>query len=242
MLYNDKTVRSYRYDEQRRLAQRTDYYTNGIHIVRQFTYRYGVNGILSIDSQLNKEAPVVEGYPQRSDLIPSATVAFTTTNDSLSRIEKSTQTEFAVHKIELGNTRARLGFNQHGVLVWEEIIDEKGKISQYALYRPDEMGNIGFSRTGSLSNQWETFKFTYDNKPNPFKTTGDALPGNFSSLHGISVATNLNNALTQLYINSQGGRIEWHYVYEYRPDGYPRRMLSYRDKELDGTIEFVYNQ
>ena len=104
------------------------------------------------------------------------------------------------------------------------------------------MGNIGLSRTGSLSNQWQMLSFTYDNKPNPFRTTGDSQPIDFSALFGVSAVTNLNNALTQSSVNSQGGRDKWRYVYEYRPDGYPYRMLSYRNEELSGTVEFVYNQ
>lgn len=242
MLYNGKIVRSYRYHEQGRLAQRTDYYTNGVQIFRQFNYSHGVNGIVSINSQLNKEAPIVEGYPKGSDLLPSASITFTPTTDSLSGLERKTQTEFAVYKSELGLVRSQLRFSSKGVLIWEEIIDEKDKTSQYTLYRPNELGNIVFSRVGALFNRWVTTRFTYDDKPNPFRTTGDPQPVEFSSFRGISAITNLNNALTQSSINSQGGRDEWRYVYEYRSDGYPYRMLSYRNEELTGTIEFVYNQ
>lgn len=244
ILYNGKTVRTYQYDEQGRLAQRKDYYTNGIQIFRQFGYSYGVDGVAEITSQLNKEAPVVEGYPKSSDLLPSATIMFTRPADSLSRIERNAQTEFAVYKFELGLTRSRLGFNPKGILVWEETIDEKDKTSQYTLYRPNELGNIVFSRTGSLFNKWQALRFTFDNKPNPFRTTGDPYPQpvNLGDLYGISVTANANNALTQSSINSQGGRDNWRYTYDYRPDGYPYRMLSYRNEELAGTTEFIYNQ
>lgn len=244
ILYNGKTVRTYQYDQQGRLAQRKDYYTNGIQIFRQFSYAYGMDGVAEITSQLNKEAPVVEGYPQKSDLLPSATIVFTRPTDSLSRIERNAQTEFAVYKSELGLTRSRLGFNPKGILVWEETIDEKDKTSQYTLYRPNELGNIVFSRTGSLFNNWQALQFTFDNKPNPFRTTGDPYPRpvNLGDMYGISVTTNANNALTQSSTNSQGGRDNWRYTYEYRPDGYPYRMLSYRNEELTGTTEFIYNQ
>ncbi|WP_461041714.1 hypothetical protein [Spirosoma harenae] len=241
LLYKGKTVRSYQYDPQGRLTQRTDYYTNGLQIFRQFSYSYGQNGIATITAQLNKEAPVVEGYPKRSELLPSATVSFNHLIDSLSQIEKTTLTEFAVYKFELGLTRSRLGFSPSGLLVWEEVIDANDKLSQYTLYRPDQRGNILFSRTGSLGNHWQTLQFTYDDKPNPFRTTGDPQLVDFGELHGISVVTNTNNALTQSLLNAQGGRVVWRYTYEYRTDGYPSRMTAYRNEELDGIYEFVYN-
>lgn len=242
ILYNGKTVRTYQYDEQGRLAQRKDYYTNGIQIFMQFSYAYRMDGVIKIISQLNKEAPVVEGYPRRSDLLPSATIVFTRSTDSLSRIERNTQTEFALYKFELGLTRSRLGFNPKGVLIWEETIDEKGTPSQYTLYRPNELGNIVFSRTGSLLNNWQSMRFTFDDKPNPWKTTGDSHPQTIGDLYGAGITNSNNNVLTQSYMNSAGGRDNWRYTYEYRPDGYPYRMLSYRNEEFTGTIEFIYNQ
>ena len=76
ILYNGKTVRTHQYDEQGRLAQRKDCYTNGVQIFRQFSCACGMDGVTEVAQQLNKEAPVVEGYPRRSDLLPSAPVMF----------------------------------------------------------------------------------------------------------------------------------------------------------------------
>ena len=164
--------------------------------------------------------------------------------DSLSRIERNAQTEFAVYKFELGLTRSRLGFNPKGILVWEETIDEKDKTSQYTLYQPNELSN--------------KFSVALD----PYLTNGKHfdLPSTISLILleqlGIHILNPLTLAicmglasqrtpimsLTQSSINSQGGRDNWRYTYDYRPDGYPYRMLSYRNQELAGTTEFIYNQ
>ena len=241
LIYNGKIIRNYAYNDQGRLAERTDYYTNGIQVYKKFAYSYGMNALTGSTSQLNKEAPYVEGYPQKSDLLPSTSTTYVSMADSIAWTQKTIVIAFLDSSPKSGTVVSRLGFNPTGALIWEEQKNDQGKLSQYILYRRNEVDNVVLRRTGYLSNRWEAYQFTYDNKPNPFRTTGDLQSLALGQLAGVDI-TNPNNVLNQSFTNSEGGQDKWRYSYEYRPDGYPYRMLAYHNEALTSTIEFSYNQ
>lgn len=238
VLYNSKLTLTYQYTDEDRLTERTNYYTDGTHIFQKVVYSYKEGSIAKLSTLLNKEAPFLEGYPRNNELLPAATINFV--SDTASWVKKISQTSFALYSFELGNALSRLGFSPSGALIWEEQLNERGKVASYSLYRRNETGNITFQRTGSLSNQWTTDYFTYDDKPNPSRTTGDSQTAGIAG-YGLETS-NTNNVLTRRSINSSGGQDVWHYEYTYRPDGYPSQVKEYRNNDPAGTIEFIYNQ
>lgn len=239
--YNGRVVRSYQYNDQNRLAERTDYYTNGIQIYKRHTYNYDDTGLIRVATRINKDAAYVEGFPKTNDLLPSATVTYIPKSDSIAWTQKTTVAELMDRYQKAGTTEARLGFSPKGELIWEEKSDEQGQLNQYTLYRRSQAGNVVFRRTGSAFKRWANFHFAYDNKPNPFLLTGDLQSIDLGDLNGMETF-NKNNVLTQSSVNSDGGRDQWRYEYEYRPDGYPNRLTTFRNDRLTSTVEFVYNQ
>ncbi len=237
--FNGRIIRTFQYDGQGRLTERTDFYTNGIQVYRKFAYTYGPNGLERINSFLNKEAGTVEGFPKQSELRPSTTVSYASASDSLALIRKTTAVEFLDWYQKPGTTIIQLGFSASGALVWEEKTNEQGQLSEYTLYRRNESNNVVLRRKGFQFNRWETHQFTYDDKPNPFRTTGDSQSLDLGELSGIDVM-NPNNVATQSFASSQGGREIWHYAYEYRTDGYPAQVTVYRGNRQAGSYGFMY--
>ncbi|GAB4034141.1 hypothetical protein [Spirosoma gilvum] len=238
VLYNGRPIRTYAYNEQGRLTDRTDYYTDGTHIYKTFSYTYQAGKPVNIVSQLNKEANSTTSYPRNNELRPSTQ---TTLTDSAGWIRKTTTVEFLDGYQKPGTSISRLGFSPAGTLIWEEKLDTKGAVNQYTLYHRNESGNVALRRTGLLNNRWETLRYRYDNNPNPFRTTGDIQSLDFGDLSGFDL-TAINNATSVSSVNSEKGNIQWRYTYEYRPDGYPSRATIYRDERMTSTIEFIYNQ
>ncbi|WP_080054353.1 hypothetical protein [Spirosoma aerolatum] len=238
VLYNGRPIRNYLYSDQGRLAERTDYYTDGTHIYKKFTYSYEAGKPTKIVSEINKEVNTLTSYPRNNDLRPSTV---TTLADSAGWIQKTTAIEFLDGYQKPGTTVSRLGFSTTGLLIWDEKTDQKGILSQYTLYRRDESGNVILRRMGLLNNRWEAVRYNYDQNPNPFRTTGDIQPLDFGDLNGLDLVA-VNNIVTATSTNSEGSRIQWQYVYTYRSDGYPSRVAIYRDERQVSTVEFVYNQ
>lgn len=238
VLYNGRPIRNYVYNDQARLAERTDYYTDGTHIYKKFTYSYETGKPARIVAEINKEVNSLTSYPRNNDLRPSTV---TTLTDSAGWIQKTTAIEFLDGYQKPGTIVSRLGFDPDGLLIWDEKTDQKGTLSQYTLYRRDDSDHVTLRRTGLLNNRWETVRYSYDQNPNPFRTTGDVQPLDFGDLNGLDLST-ANNTATAYSTNSEGARIRWQYDYTYRSDGYPSRVAIYRDERQVSTVEFVYNQ
>lgn len=238
--FNGRTIRTFQYDGQGRLSERTDYYTNGVQIYRKFAYTYGPNGPERINSFLNKEAGYIEGFPKQSELRPSATITFAANSDTVAQLKATTVAEFLDGYRRPGTTSSVLGFSPNGALVWEEKTDEQGQLSQYTLYRRNQANNVVLRRSGYAFNRWDSHRFTHDDKPNPFRTTGDLQPLDLGELGGIDMMS-ANNVLEYRFTSSMGGRETWRYTYDYRPDGYPQKVTVFRSGRQSGTYEFGYN-
>ncbi len=160
-------------------------------------------------------------------------------DEAKSWLRKTYQRNDELYRQESETRRQRLGFDAKGQLVWQEGIHLTGadaRIISYQLYRRDDAGNAVFIR--SVGNGYyattPTEEFlTYDDKPNPYRTTGD-----ITSLE----STNVNNVLSRKVVEEAGRVTVYRYEYEYRPDGYPSRVRTYGNGELLSTKEFVYNQ
>ena len=238
VMNNGKLACIYQYDNEGRLSERINYYTDGTHISQKINYSLKAGSIATLSILLNKEAPYVEGYPRGNELITSSTINYV--SDTASWVKRNSQTDFALYSFELGSSVSRLGFSSSGALIWEEKLNEQGKAESYSLYRRNEVGNIVFHRNGSLMNRWTADYYTYDDKPNPSRTTGDIQS---MSINGYAFeTTNTNNVLMWRSINSSGGQDLWRCEYTYRPDGYPSQVKQYRNNAPASIIEFTYNQ
>ncbi len=238
-----KLTNTYRYDDKGRLIERTDYYTDGIHIYNQFAYSYNTEGIRAVATKLNKEAPNLEGVPQNNDLLPSRTISYSPIDKSIAGIVKTTNTVFIDWYQKPGIVQSHLGFSPTGTLISEERRDEQGKMAVSTVYRRNEVGNVLWLRTRTSSSywDWDIHYFTYDTNPNPYRTTGDSQLVSMSDLLATNTS-NINNVITHQANNSEGGGDGWRYAYDYRPDGYPYRMKAYRSGILTRTLEYSYNQ
>ena len=240
LLYNGKLLRTYQYDEQSRLKERTDFYADGTHIYQTWSYSYEANGAVRINTLLNKEAPFLEGYPQRNDLVPGSVITYVSTADSLSWIRQTTDISLGTGYPNSGRVISYLGFNPSGEFVWQEDADEQGYTNEFLRYQRNKMGNILIRHTQYSADQWSKEHFVYDNKPNPFRLTGDFGLLDVREFEGTSV-TNPNNIVNLLF-STKESQETWHYDYTYRTDGYPSRMKMYRKGELEGTFDYIYNQ
>ncbi|WP_428659428.1 hypothetical protein [Runella sp.] len=237
---NGKLLRSYEYTTQGRLIERTDYYADGLHVYKKHTYNYDTIGIVHITSQLNNEAPnaYVYGIPKTNELSLSRKIGYVSLSDTAFKVLKTTNTVFTDWNQPKGIVETRLGFNAAGALIWEEKNNQWDRLAEYTLYRRDQIGNVILQRYGALSRKWKNQYFTYDTKPNPFRTTGDFLLPEVVDFD----ATNINNMVTQRVIDSESRRDSITYTYSYRSDGYPDEVKLYRAGQLVGTIGFSYNQ
>lgn len=240
VFYNGKLVRMYEYNAKQRLAVRTDY--SGSFIYRKFVYTYANDELVKIDAFLNKSAQAPESSPTSNELLPSMTTTYRSTGDTIAWVDKTIDIEFLGWEWDKQRTTRSygLGFSPLGALIWEQEVDAQGKVSNYTLWKRNELGNVVFQRYGSWFHRWQVTHFTYDNKRNPFSTTGDL--SQFGDNLIINMG-NINNIVTLTSTGGQGyGKDSWRYEYDYRPDGYPSRMKVYRFERLDATVDFEYNQ
>ncbi|MVM35728.1 hypothetical protein GO755_37280 [Spirosoma sp. HMF4905] len=238
---NGKLWITYQYDDQNRLIERTNYYTDGQHIYVQLSYSYTSNGLVQVASKLNKEAPFTEGSPKNNDLLPSRTIAYSPIDKGIAGLTKTTNTVFIDWYQKAGVAQSHLGFSPTGAYIWSGTIDDQGKRTDGITYRRNEVGNILWARSVAPLDYWAVDYFAYDMKPNPFRTTGDSEMVDMSDLLSFNT-TNPNNVVTRQTINQPGAVDSWRYEYTYRPDGYPSQMKSYRGGDFINTVEYTYNQ
>lgn len=231
---------TYKYDAQNRLIERTNYYTDGTHIYFQLTYTYTSTGLVQVASNLNKEAPFIEGSPQTNDLLPSKSITYNSVDKGIIELTKTTNTVFSVW-LKTGITESQMGFSPAGAYIWSGTSTDQGKRTDGITYRRDETGNILWARTVVPLSYWAVDYFTYDTHPNPFRTTGDTELVDMGESLSFN-ATNANNVVSRQMINQPGAGDSWRYEYTYRPDGYPAQMKSYRGNDFINTIEYTYNQ
>ncbi len=127
----------------------------------------------------------------------------------------------------------RLGFDSLGQLVWIEQPNPHGLSGDYTSYIRDQQGNaiqIKFVWLVQTDQNFTTL-YQYDQRKNPYHTTGDLTDDR---------AINPNNIL--LEESSSGNGWKTSYSYQYRSDGYPSKV-SYPVPLLGVvTLEFVYNK
>lgn len=109
------------------------------------------------------------------------------------------------------------------------------KLASYTLSEYDAKGNVTketFYSSAFSSSQPNTITtYEYDNGPNPYSTV--------RLLAGISWYKTTNNIIRQQSVNLASGiTTDERWTYEYRPDGYPARMIY-----ADGRKEaFIYSE
>lgn len=231
---------TFQYDSLGRLSKRISYSQGFIFI--QYTYEYkGEKGVEVLKKENREASGVSYGVSLRNnDLVAGSLSHYEPISAPKSLFSKIVESKLGQ---EPETKRLKLGFDNSGNLVQEEELYRNGVdeiLRASKIYKRDQIGNISFSRPGG-SNFWGVEFFTYDNKPNPFRTTGDITL--LQDLAGeISNVTNFNNVLRQTILKKEGPTENILYEYEYRPDGYPSKVKAYRSGELQYTREFVYNQ
>ena len=232
---NGKLTRTYQYDAEGKLTERLDYHTNGEYIYGKTSYRYAESRLTQQIIFLNKEYDRVESFPKSNDLVQGGKVDFATAADSLSWIVMTYKVDLSPYKNQIGTRQSNLGYGPDGALVWQ--MWNNG--TEYELFRRESTGNITLHRYGATNGSWSASALTYDNHPNPFRTTGDFQTRDVFDFD----ASNTNNPLTMDLTNYLATMVDrWRYAYDYRPDGYPNKVTLYRNGEVERTIEFTYNQ
>ncbi|MPR32620.1 hypothetical protein [Salmonirosea aquatica] len=227
--YNDKTI--YEYGASGNLVKKIRQTTKGM-IWDINTYEPNAEGKIQIATKVNTGIDYFRG--ELNELSLFGNTLYESTDEDFSWGLKSFQRYYSNNQnspIE----RTRLGFDAKGQLVWEEGIyldAASSRITSYKLYKRDANGNATFTRYVNGNYPITEHKMTYDDKPNPYRTTGDIL---------LPEVTNSNNILTQQIIEN-GVITTFRYEYEYRPNGYPSRVQTYKNEELISTREFQYNQ
>lgn len=233
VLTNGKLRRTYQYNSADHLVERMTYYTDGQSIFEKTTYKYSQSGLSEIIRELNKEAVyLIPGYPNTNDLRPGDNYSFIPTIDSLAWIKQVYKSVNAAPVVD----EVHFGFSPAGALIWQERVDKRGRVKSYTLYQRNELGNITLSKSNYHDRDLIPSEqyFTYDNHPNPYRTTGDFQTNDFFDFD----ASNTNNVLTQ----GDADNPEWRYEYQYRSDGYPSSVKGYRSGELALTVEYIYNR
>ncbi len=247
--YSDRRKVEYRtvfqYDQAGRLAQWTRYNKDSL-IYSRHSYAYDAGGKISVKVEKNQSTDIAElfyVYLKNNDLEVSYLSSFEPTAGSnvlLSRTD-DVKTPFFIQTV--GITHSRLSFGTDGQLVREDVLSSNGEnagVVSSRIFKRNETGNIAFIHLKSAKEERVEY-YTYDDKPNPYRTTGDVMllkdliPGEMA---GVS---NINNVLIA-EVFSKNGNSALHYVYEYRPDGYPFVMRSFYQGELTNTREFVYSR
>lgn len=230
--YDDQTT--YEYGASGKLVKRTHLTTKGM-IWDVNTYEPTAEGKIEIATKVNSGINYFRG--ELNELTLFGNTLYESTNETLSWGMKTFERYYSNNQ-DSPTLRTRLGFDPKGQLVWEEGVYLHGVSSttlSYKLYRRDLAGNAIFIR--SVGEGYTTYPteqvLTYDDKPNPYRTTGDILHPE---------ATNPNNILTQQTVEKGIVVSTFRYAYEYRPDGYPRLAKTYKNGDLLSTREFKYNQ
>ncbi len=137
---NGKLSRTYRYDAEGKLVERTNYHTDGIHIYAKTDYRYDQSRLTQQVIFLNKEYDAVERYPRTNDLVRSEQVDFVLSKDSLSWITMTAKTELSPHQNQIGTQQSFLGFEPTGALAW--LLWHNG--TEFELFRRESIGTSSF--------------------------------------------------------------------------------------------------
>ncbi|GAB2774370.1 hypothetical protein GCM10027275_16750 [Rhabdobacter roseus] len=239
-----KTV--FQYDPTGRLSQWTCYNQDGFIWSRQ-TYRYDEGGKVEVKTDFNKDVPRVSYGIQitTNDLLPVYTSLFEPVANHSSRVMRTEVVEeMPLRILQPGTTLSRLSFGTDGRLARQDVLYRHGvdeTITSSSIFKWNEKGNTDFIHNVSFNNSNVSY-YTYDDKPNPFRISGDItlfknlLPSGWA---GISSA---NNVVSMEVVSIAGVHEKLDYRYEYRPDGYPTTMKVYRNGELISTRTFKYNE
>ena len=239
-----KTV--FQYDPTGRLSEWTRYNQDGFIWSRQ-TYRYDEGGKVEVTTEWNKGVPRVSSGIKlmANDLMPVYTCLLEPVVSNASLVMRTDEImETPMNLQNPGTTRSRLSFGTDGRLIRQDALHRHGvteNIVWSRIFKWDEKGNIDFIHEVS-STYPGVYYYTYDDKPNPFRTTGDItllkdlLPGEWTG------ALHVNNVRRREIHSKERVQETLEYRYEYRPDGYPTTMKVYQRGELISTRAFKYNE
>lgn len=245
----EKTSTIFRYDAAGRLSERTEYDKNGF-ILLKYKYLYEGSSKITVSIEMNKNNPSITYSPAKnSDLQQYSRVIFEPFLNDRAMIQRTDEVDWGGYGLKTGTTLSRLGFGISGNLVRRDVLYRNGAdetVTYSRIFKRDEAGNIAFIYSKSET-QESLENFTYDNNPNPIRTTGDVmrlkdLAGEVTYSPYTNNISNANNIMSERIEVKDNYIEEIFHIYEYRPDGYPSGMKSYRHGELISTRAFKYNQ
>lgn len=226
----------YFYDSLGRLTENRAY--AGQYTLTSWLYFYEGTTIKKAEYRFNTGASL--GQPQYGSLKPGYAYLYNTGTPGLS-ISRAYRDDLN----QLAYPGTNLWFDASGRLVWVEsqvvLLEphQNGpsvyKLQEYRLYTRDVTGNVvryKYRDNRSLYRTETESVYEYDDKHNPYYTTGDIV-----ELQALSPA---NVILVQN--QTKAGLVPAaRYQYTYRPDGYPSKVTFSRNGQPI-TQEFVYNQ
>ncbi|WP_439559547.1 hypothetical protein [Dyadobacter sp.] len=220
------------YDKSGKLVEKKRYAGDGKHVYTSHKYEYHTNaGIAKIEYWINIIGIMPEGYPTTDELYFASSTTFENgyVEGTYDKVSQRTERQGSYYSPE----PVELGFDKKGRQVWEGRTQDKSHYFSYTVIERADNGNIV-----SIKNRYYTdYKsgnqtvYTYDDKKNPYYTTGD--PADWSNL-------NINNVIAARFTNNQKNSQTSTFEYTYRHDGYPQYQIDPVSKKV--LMEFIYNK
>ncbi|WP_031530157.1 hypothetical protein [Dyadobacter crusticola] len=220
------------YDKSGKLAEKKMYAGDGKHVYASSKYLYHTNaGIAKIEYWINVIGIMPEGYPTTDELYLYSSTKFENgyIEGTYHKVNQRAERQGNYHSPE----PLELGFDKNGRLVWEGGTQDKTHYYSYTAIERADNGNIVKIKNRYYSDykSGNQTVYTYDDKKNPYYTTGD--PADWSNL-------NINNVIASKFTNNQKYSQTATFEYTYRPDGYPQYQVDPATKKV--IMEFIYNK
>ncbi|MBC8154128.1 MAG: hypothetical protein H7Z72_14590 [Bacteroidetes bacterium] len=249
IMLDGKLLTEYLYDQQDRLTEKRTY--SGQFVLTSSRYFYKRNAIDKVEYWLNSGSNNGNGIPTSNTLRFASTIVFGPGTSEL-LIRRDVIPSDPQQLVD----SYYLGFDPSGRLVWGEdkrsfSRSEVGMLPSvpqpftYQVYVRNSVGNailIKYRNNGDHSSGEQTISYQYDDKRNPYYTTGDVLNQR---------ASNPANVITEQSLTGKApAKTTTNYQYVYRSDGYPSSVTYTSRREEAGTqsnqppatLEFIYNQ
>lgn len=249
IMLNGKLLTEYLYDQQDRLTEKRTY--SGQFLLTSSRYFYKRNAIDKVEYWLNSGSNNGNMLPTSNALRFVSTIVFGPGTPELliRRDVIPSDPQWLVYSYYLG-------FDASGRLVWGEdkqsfsrsndnMLLSVPQPATYQLYVRNSIGNailVKYRNNRDHGSGEQTVSYHYDDKRNPYYTTGDVLN---------QWASNPANIITEQSLTGKApAKTTTSYQYVYRSDGYPSSVTYTSRREEAGTqsnqppvtLEFIYNQ
>jgi hypothetical protein len=229
---NPASVRStrYNYDANNLLREVISENTNGTVDSKQ-VYRWTDGNTLRVEQHFTNP-------PWSSSIQSSLPLKMYSYNETLYNTD-TTIRERKNYNLQIDNTieyrsSTKFEYNNQKRVTRRNIYAIDGKLASYTLYEYDNRGNVTketlYTNVSNTTEPNIITTYEYDNSPNPYRLTRlnseiswYMSPNNIVRQQSTNLASSINS--------------DEQWKYEYRPDGYPARMI-YADGRRE---EFVYS-